>query len=166
MKQYIDLHSHITWGIDDGFPTKEDSEKALKEASQNGIKAICSTPHFIYSQLSPDRMNEISNRQKELFQLAKEFNIQIYPGAEMFMDENFVNALDEGVYQTINQSKYLLADFDVRKDIHDIEDFNDRLYEISIRNLVPVIAHAERYFKNGLDWKILNDWISNGYLIK
>lgn len=166
MNQYIDLHSHIAWGIDDGFPTKEDAQIALKEASKNGIKAICSTPHFIYSQLNPKRMKEIFNRQKELFELAQQFGIQIYPGAEMFMDENFVNALDEGLYQTINQSNYLLAEFDVRKDIHDIEDFNDRLYEINVRKLVPVIAHAERYFKKGLDWEILNEWISNGYVIQ
>lgn len=166
MNQFIDLHSHIAWGIDDGFPTKEDAEKALKEASKNGIKAICSTPHFIYSQLNQHRMKEIIHRQKELFELAKEYGIQIYLGAEMFMDENFVNALDEGLFQTINQSKYLLAEFDVRKNIHGIEDFNDRLYEIRIRKLIPVIAHAERYFKNGLDWNILNEWIENGYVIQ
>lgn len=166
MKQYIDMHSHIAWDIDDGFPNIEDSKKALEEASKNGIIAICSTPHFIYSQLSNERLKLIKNRQRELFDCAKKFDIQIFPGAEMFMDENFIYSLDEGLYQTMNNSKYLLAEFDVRKDIHDVDNFDDRLYEIEIRKLVPIIAHAERYFRKGIDWDIIDDWFDRGFIIQ
>ena len=47
MAKYIDLHSHIAWGIDDGMPCIEDAVKALELAQDDGIVGICSTPHFI-----------------------------------------------------------------------------------------------------------------------
>ena len=52
MAKYIDLHSHIAWGIDDGMPSIEDAVKALELAKDDGIVGICSTPHFIPGQLS------------------------------------------------------------------------------------------------------------------
>lgn len=47
MAKYIDLHSHIAWGIDDGMPSIENAIRSLESAKKDGIVGICSTPHFI-----------------------------------------------------------------------------------------------------------------------
>lgn len=166
MTDFIDLHSHIAWGIDDGMPSKEGALKALKNASEDGIVGICSTPHFVNGQLDENQIRSMFFRQVELAKLASQFNIEIYSGAEMFMDESFVDALKKGWYQTINNTRYLLCEFDVRQDIHDIASRNESLYEIEVRHMVPLIAHVERYFHKGLDYEILDRWKENGYVFQ
>ena len=32
MAKFIDIHSHIAWGIDDGMPSIEDAQSALESA--------------------------------------------------------------------------------------------------------------------------------------
>ena len=59
MAKYIDLHSHIAWGIDDGMPCVEDAVSSLESAKKDGIVGICSTPHFIPGQLDVHIYNEM-----------------------------------------------------------------------------------------------------------
>ena len=51
MAKFIDIHSHIAWGIDDGMPSVENAQSSLELARSDGIVGICSTPHFIPGQL-------------------------------------------------------------------------------------------------------------------
>ena len=66
MAKFIDIHSHIAWGIDDGMPSIEDAQSALESAKADGFVGICSTPHFIPGQLDVSIYNEIVSRQMEL----------------------------------------------------------------------------------------------------
>ena len=59
-----------------------------------------------------------------------------------------------------------MCEFDVRKDIHKIEDFNEYLYEIEVKGYIPCIAHVERYFQDGLDLEIIEDWKEKGYVFQ
>ena len=45
--EFIDLHNHLTWDVDDGIPTKEDTITVLNQARREGIKTIVATPHFV-----------------------------------------------------------------------------------------------------------------------
>lgn len=166
MPNYIDMHSHVAWGIDDGMPSLEDADTSLKNAQKDGIVAICSTPHFVGGELDEQSVEAIFERQKQLASLAAKYDIKIYAGGEMFMNESFVDMLDRGWYQTLNGTCYLLCEFDVTRDIHTISSFNDRLYEIEVRNMIPVIAHVERYFHHGLDMEIIEDWHDKGYVFQ
>ena len=40
MAKYIDLHSHIAWGIDDGMPSREDAQSSLEDARRDGFVGI------------------------------------------------------------------------------------------------------------------------------
>ena len=51
MAKYIDLHSHIAWGIDDGMPSIEDAVSSLESAKKDGIVGICSC--LLYTSPSP-----------------------------------------------------------------------------------------------------------------
>ena len=163
MNQFIDLHSHIAWDIDDGMPSKEDCIVALESAASDGIVGICSTPHIIPGQLDQDIFDEIRNRQSELKNLS---SLPIYFGGEVMMNSEFIDYLDSNLYPTINDTKYMLVEFNVLKDIHKISDYSERLYECSIRGYTPVIAHIERYFHHGLDWDIIQDWQDSGYVLQ
>lgn len=117
MSRTIDLHSHIAWEIDDGMPSKEDALVALRQAKKDGIIAICSTPHIIPSQLDQNILYEIRSRQKDLEEISP---LPIYYGGEVMMNSEFIDLLDKKLYPTINGSKYMLVEFNVLKDIHQI----------------------------------------------
>lgn len=159
----IDLHSHIAWGIDDGMPSKMDAQMALSQAKADGIQAICSTPHFIPGQLDQDIYNEMRSRQEELRELS---NLPIYFGGEVMMNSEFIDYLDLNLYPTINDTKYMLVEYNVLKDIHQISYHEDALYECSVHGFKPVIAHIERYFHNGLDWDLIRQWQDEDYVLQ
>lgn len=162
----IDIHSHIAWEIDDGMPNIEDAKVALQSARDDGITAIISTPHVIPGQTDKEFLQEIKSRQRELKELAQSYDIDIYFGAEMFINREFVNALDQGVYRKMNDTDYLLVEFDVRRDIHNFDYRDDYIYEIDVRGMIPIIAHVERFFTDGLDFEILDQWFNKGYVFQ
>ena len=152
MTKFIDIHSHIAWGIDDGMPSIEDAQSALESAKADGFVGICSTPHFIPGQLDVSVYNEIVSRQMELKEMSP---IPIYCGGEVMMNSEFIDGLDLDLYPTLNGSRYMLVEYNVLRDIHSIDYRDDCLYELKVKGFIPVIAHIERYFHSGLDYSII-----------
>ena len=76
------------------------------------------------------------------------YHIDIYPGSEIMLHSaNIGQSLIP-----MADSHYLLCEFDVRKGIQPHEHhFEDWLYEVILLGYTPIIAHAERYFHQGID---------------
>lgn len=165
-KPFIDLHSHIAWDVDDGIKTKEDAIKALEQAIEDGIMGICSTPHVICGKTDTNAFQNILLRQQELMEIAKEMGVYIYSGAEMFMNIDFLDSLDNGIFQTLNESRYMLVEFDLSRDIHYISYIDEYLDELFCRGFIPIIAHVERFFPTGLDLEMVENWLEMGCLLQ
>lgn len=165
-KPFIDLHSHIAWDVDDGIKTKEDAIKALGQAKEDGIMGICSTPHVICGKTDSVAFQNILLRQQELMEIAKEMGVYIYSGAEMFMNIDFLDSLDNGIFQTLNESRYMLVEFDLSRDIHYISYIDEYLDELFCRGFIPIIAHVERFFPMGLDMEMIENWLDMGCLLQ
>ena len=163
---FIDLHSHIAWDVDDGIKTKEDAIKALEQAKEDGIVGICSTPHVICGKTDTNAFQNILLRQQELMEIAKEMGVYIYSGAEMFMNIDFLDSLDNGIFQTLNESRYMLVEFDLSRDIHYISYIDEYLDELFCRGFIPIIAHVERFFPMGLDMEMIENWLDMGCLLQ
>ncbi|WP_415967762.1 tyrosine-protein phosphatase [Faecalitalea cylindroides] len=163
---FIDLHSHIAWDVDDGIKTKEDAIKALGQAKEDGIVGICSTPHVICGKTDTNAFQNILLRQQELMEIAKEMGVYIYSGAEMFMNIDFLDSLDNGIFQTLNESRYMLVEFDLSRDIHYISYIDEYLDELFCRGFIPIIAHVERFFPTGLDLEMVENWLEMGCLLQ
>lgn len=163
---FIDLHSHIAWDVDDGIKTKEDAIKALEQAIEDGIMGICSTPHVICGKTDTNAFQNILLRQQELMEIAKEMGVYIYSGAEMFMNIDFLDSLDNGIFQTLNESRYMLVEFDLSRDIHYISYIDEYLDELFCRGFIPIIAHVERFFPMGLDMEMIENWLEMGCLLQ
>ena len=69
--EFIDIHNHIAWEIDDGMPSKEDAIIALQQAKKDGITSIISTPHFVPGTHDVSNIDIINDRIEELKELAK-----------------------------------------------------------------------------------------------
>lgn len=164
--KFIDIHNHLAWDIDDGIESKEKAIIALKKAKNDGIEKIIATPHFIPGIHNNEKVEQMNNRIKELQVLAKEVHIDVYFGCEIFLNSDFLDMIDENIFNTLAGSGYTLCEFDVRKDMNYNDYAEENLYEFEVRNLIPVIAHVERYFPNGIDLKRVENWKDKGYVIQ
>ena len=164
--KFIDIHSHLAWDIDDGMEDKEKAIIALKNAKQDGIEKIIATPHFIPGRQNKEDVEYMNERIKELKVLAQSLDIDIYYGSEIFLNDDYLDMLDRELFNTLAGSGYALCEFDVRKDMNQDENAEDILYEFEVRNMIPVIAHVERYFPKGIDLERIEDWVDRGYVIQ
>lgn len=140
----IDMHCHILHGIDDGPKEIDISLKLCEMAMENGIEKIIVTPHLAKLRGLDDF---IELRDELLDELRAEINrrgmiLEIYAGAEVYISEEvfYSGSLNKA---SMNGSRYLLIEFDfsgvgfskVLKYVEAIIDMD----------LVPIIAHPERY---------------------
>lgn len=164
--ELIDIHNHIAWNVDDGIKTKKAAQETLLRAKEDGIRRIVATPHIIPGRQSYDDFLNIKKRISEVQVIAEQQGITIYPGSEVMLNDAYLDWLDKGWFYTLANSRYVLCEFDVGKDIALNEKAEDQLYEISIRGLVPVIAHIERYFHSGVDMDRVRQWMQNRYVLQ
>lgn len=164
--QFIDIHGHYAWDIDDGMPTQEDAIKALHVAKQNNITTIVATPHVIPGSHTLEDIKHIKDRINELKELALKNNITVYQGCELFLNHDCIQALQNDLFIPFEGTSYLLAEFDVRKELGSHDEVEDYLYEIEVRGLTPIVAHVERYFKDEVDIERVQDFIESGYVIQ
>lgn len=163
----IDVHNHSAWNIDDGMPNREDAIQTLVNAKNDGIEKIVATPHFVPGVHTNDAdINILNERIDDLKELAKSYGIEIFHGSEVFLNHEYLDMIERHQFNTMGDSSYVLVEFDVRKDILSIEDADDRLYELTVRNYRPLIAHVERYFHKGIDLDRVRAWIDMGCYIQ
>lgn len=140
MDNYVDIHSHILYGIDDGSKSLEESKEIIKQHIEMGFKDIVVTPHYIENS---DYITNNEEKEKILKTLKKEFNdINIYLGNEVFINNNIEELLNNNEISTINGSKYLLIELPLH---NKIKNATDIIYELRIKGIIPIIAHPERY---------------------
>ena len=140
MDNYVDIHSHILYGIDDGSKSLEESKEIIKQHIEMGFKDIVVTPHYIENS---DYITNNEEKEKILKTLKKEFNdINLYLGNEVFINNNIEELLNNNEISTINGSKYLLIELPLH---NKIKNATDIIYELRIKGIIPIIAHPERY---------------------
>lgn len=166
MSGYIDIHNHMAWCVDDGMDSREHAMTALANAQRDGVISIIATPHYVPAQYDEAKITEIQSRIEELTLLAKDYDIEIHNGAELFLNSEYLDMLDDELCPSLANSKYLLCEFDVRKDLPNSDEVEDKLYEIKVRGYVPVVAHVERYFHTKLDVQRVKEWIKMGCIIQ
>lgn len=166
MNTFIDVHSHLAWGIDDGMDCEEHARNTLQLSKKDGIQAIIATPHFIPGQCEQEQFEKMTNRMNALQVLGKEYGIQIYKGSEFFLNDDYLSMLDEKLFHPLADSNYVLVEFNVKKEIGTEQEVEDKFYEFIIRGYRPIIAHVERYFHNGINVERVKDWIKMGCYIQ
>lgn len=160
----IDIHSHIIPSIDDGAKNIKVTLDMLKRAEKDGTKKIIATPHYCEGY-GETPILEVKKLVEQFKTLAKDegINLDIYAGQEIYFNENMINDYKEGNIGTINDSRYMLIEFPMRR--FDEEIF-DVLYELQVRNIIPVIAHPERYRPIMNKPSIINKFIEEEYLFQ
>lgn len=163
---YVDIHNHFAWGLDDGLKTKEEFLKALENAKKDQIMDIVLTPHMHAKLCDGNAFEKLQKRLDEAIDVAKSMGIRLYKGNEILLDEDFLDIFQQDKFYTIADSNYVLCEFPVWLDANEQRDYEYRLEEVLERGFIPVIAHVERYFPNGLHMKRIKHWINMGCVIQ
>ncbi|HBA69959.1 MAG TPA: hypothetical protein DCZ40_11475 [Lachnospiraceae bacterium] len=164
MKGYIDIHSHILPGIDDGARDFETSMKMLKIAEENGIEGIILTPHH-----KPMRNSAGAGKVKALIdQLDKKsresgMGIQLYAGNEFYYSSETVHVLEEKQACTMAGSGYVLVEFGP---MDELDYIRKGIYQMLLAGYRPILAHAERYGSVCARAEYVEDLIAMGCYIQ
>lgn len=142
----IDLHCHILPGIDDGSMSLSESLVMAQSASAGGTSAIVATPHYFNEFQNPEPVDKktvtkLFNELKASFE-KNNAPVSLYLGAEQYGVNNLEKIIDDGELITINDSRYLLIEFSLDDDI---ERAKYVLSELESYDIVPILAHPERY---------------------
>lgn len=139
----IDLHNHLLPGVDDGAATLADSVDIARVARADGITAIVATPHRNPWSYRADRA-DAEGRLAEVAAACAEagIDLQLFLGGESYVAPDLPEQVRSGLALTINAGHYLLVEWPYDQYPPYSEPV---LFELQVRGLHPVMAHAERY---------------------
>lgn len=160
----IDFHSHILPNIDDGSRSIEETFNLINEAKNVGFDGIVSTSHYIedyYETNTPEREVWINAIYENL--RAKNIDVNLYLGNEIYLSENLIKLLEEGKASTINDTSYVLFEMPLNAEPLNLYDI---VYEMLQYKLVPILAHPERYSYVQKEPELIEDLIQKGVLMQ
>jgi protein-tyrosine phosphatase len=160
----IDLHSHILPRLDDGARTIEDSRALARLAAAEGVTAVAATPH-----VRDDFPTTADQMEKGVAEVSRDFREQgieldVLHGGEIAFD--MAAALDEAELArfTIAQNRrYLLLEFPYSGWPAGLEE---RVFQLTVRGLVPILAHPERNREVQADPRRLAEAVRIGALVQ
>jgi protein-tyrosine phosphatase len=147
---FIDLHTHILPGVDDGSKNIGETLVMLRIAYDSGTRGMVATPHMFLDLFANHDFLRIRDRFeafiRELDQYREKLayldEMDLYLGAENYASPKFLDALGQGCVLTINGSRYLLVEVSPDLPMSQIDTIMDR---VLVADYTPVIAHVERY---------------------
>ncbi|MCL2718118.1 MAG: hypothetical protein FWE14_04985 [Lachnospiraceae bacterium] len=154
-QKYIDIHSHVLPGIDDGPRDFESAMALLRLAAENQIGTIICTPHYKEGMSGPQEKKDSFSINEKLndkaVELINELNtriaieklgIKLHSGNELFYTESALSALEEGRAKTLAASDFVLVEF---APWATWDELQDGLFNLKSSGYQPILAHAERY---------------------
>ena len=135
-----DMHSHILPGVDDGISNADESRKALAYLSDLGFSHVVLTPH-VMADYGRNRRESLSKCFQDFKKATSPLPVSVSLAAEYMIDDKFESHSEDG-YLTFGTTKYLLTETSY-VDIH--HDHSQMLYQLSLEDYKPIIAHPERY---------------------
>ena len=141
---YVDFHSHILPGIDDGAENSEMSLKMLGLERKSGVTRIAATPHFYMSSQSlEDFLEKRSGAFDSIHQSAEDMGIEIICGAEVYYTPSLADIDLKKL--CIGSTDYMMIELPYQNLSRSfIRSFKSFIGSIS-SDITPILAHAERY---------------------
>lgn len=139
---YVDIHSHVLPGIDDGAKNIKDSQFLLEAMIGFGFKKCITSPHTM-ANVYDNSIKTINEAKKtvenELSDLAQKLNLNA--ASEYFIDENFIQNFKSNPLLTLKDN-YVLVEMSFLNPPIQLHEY---LFELQLAGYQPVLAHPERY---------------------
>tara|TARA_B110000046_G_C12994762_1_gene399561 strand:- start:183 stop:926 length:744 start_codon:yes stop_codon:yes gene_type:complete len=141
---FVDMHSHLLPGIDDGAKDLDASIALIEKMSSYGIKNFITTPHIL-GDVYPNTPEIIKSKLKEVKDELLRRNItdvKIDAAAEYMMDEQFSAIIEKNEEIMTLKDNLVLVEmsyFSPPINLYDI------LFQLQLKGYKPILAHPERY---------------------
>jgi protein-tyrosine phosphatase len=151
-EDFVDIHSHLLPGIDDGAKNLDDSIALIQKMSFYGIKHFITTPHIL-GDVYPNTPKIINNKLKLVqAELIKRniTDISIHAAAEYMIDEKFIEILEQEDNLLTLKDNLVLVEMSYYSPPLQLYDV---LFKLQLKGYKPVLAHPERYFSYYKDFQ-------------
>lgn len=140
--KYVDIHSHILFGIDDGAKTIEDSNFLMQSMLNMGFSKCITTPHTI-EHVWDNTRESILKKLDEVKLLSPTLTEQtkLKAASEYMMNESFVALFQSEPLLTL-KNNYVLVEMSY---INPPIQLYDILFQLQLKGYKPILAHPERY---------------------
>lgn len=153
MPEFVDLHCHWVWEIDDGARSEEEGLLMLVKLRELGFSHVVATPH-----MRPGMFENTADDLLRAYEKTKEARSRASSlprtslGSEHFFDAQVVYNIQNGKglpyselepgEMTARHGGAILVEF---VDLTAIALIEKQLFQLQTQGFIPVIAHPERY---------------------
>ena len=134
-KGFIDIHSHILPGIDDGAKNVKESLKLVKQMRELGFSKLIATPHTY-----PGLFNNTSKTIKDSYlQLKKKSNYveNVFYASEYMVDLSLVKKAEEKSLLTLKKN-YVLIEMSYFSAVNNLYEI---IFQLRMNDYIPILAH-------------------------
>ncbi|MBQ4819538.1 CpsB/CapC family capsule biosynthesis tyrosine phosphatase [Aquimarina sp. MMG016] len=163
-KGYVDIHSHLLPGIDDGVKTVYQSAYIIEQFQKLGFKKIITTPH-VMQEVWPNSSNTIKSKVSDVQDALKILGLSdiiFSASAEYMMDDLFEKRIAEKDIITLHKN-YILVEMST---FSAPMNLNEILFEVKVSGYTPILAHPERYSFYHNDFKKYEELKESGFLFQ
>jgi protein-tyrosine phosphatase len=160
VRGFVDMHCHCVAGVDDGAATLEEAIRMLRGLREIGFDRVIATPH-----MRPAMFDNTKASLKQAFfamDLGSAGDLpEVCLASEHFFDDIVFGRLIAGDGLPYPGEKAVLIEFPNDSFPARIAD---RLFDLRLRHLRPVLAHPERYLPVRKDAAVLEPLLDAGVL--
>lgn len=141
-EDYVDIHSHILFGVDDGAKTISDTEFLLKAMVDLRFSKCITTPHtmtYVWENTNESINNKQGIVSKSLPELTSALKLEA--ASEYLIDDEFVKLFKTKPLLTLKDNYVLIEMSYLNPPIQ----LYDIIFELQVAGYIPVLAHPERY---------------------
>jgi len=161
---FVDIHTHLVPGVDDGAACIEDSYQMLNQAWESGTAVLAATPH-VYPGVQKDKEIEglLQARDQWVEYASKKFpQVHLMAGAEIHCTHDLYRVLSHfGSRLALNGGSYVLLEFPFDMLFPGVDEL---LFLLQKNGWIPVIAHPERNAVIQRNPEVLSRMVSGGAL--
>ncbi|MES2485459.1 MAG: CpsB/CapC family capsule biosynthesis tyrosine phosphatase [Bacteroidota bacterium] len=139
---YVDIHSHLLPGIDDGSTDEQNSLALINALKDYGFKQFITTPHVLTGVYNNTRtgITGVEATTKRFLE-SRGITHPFKAAAEYLMDDTFLNLIKTEPLLTL-KDEYVLVEMSY---INQPMQLYDCIYELQLAGYKPILAHPERY---------------------
>jgi len=149
---FVDIHSHLLPGIDDGSKSMENTIEMISTMDSYGIQNFITTPHVlgnVWKNSSDTILDKLDLVLEELEKRDMSY-IKFDAAAEYMLDEEFCELLKARDLLTLKEDSLLVEMSFLQAPVN----LYEMLFDIQLAGYKPIMAHPERYMFYHQDFEL------------
>ena len=141
--KYIDIHSHILPGVDDGAENMEMSMAMVDMAYAQGVRIMIATPHYYpgHMRFPKEHLEEVYEKTLSVIK-EKYSDFTLLLGNEIYYRDEVVEKLKNKRIFTLADTRYVLLEF---SNMAEYDYIVKAVRTVLDAGYYPILAHIERY---------------------